>query len=334
MSSSWRSRLGSLTVLLLLAAGLSVLLRQGGEPGEMLSRRQMLMGTVVEITAYGENRRQLEAGMAAAFAEMARLEALLGPAAGSDIERLGQTTGELEVAPETAEVLALGLQVQEISAGAFDLGLGRLKALWEAERPGVPSAAQIETALAGSGAGSLQLEGRRVVRTDPQLQVDLGGIAKGYAIDRAVEILRRAGAAGASVNAGGDIRLLGDRQGAPWRIGIQHPRHPDRVLGVLPLIDTAVVTSGDYERFFEFEGVRYHHLFDPHTGAPGRQCQSVTVLAPNAVLADALATAAFILGPTRGLALLEQQPEVEGMIIDAAGNPHFTPALQGKIVWH
>ncbi|MBE0599471.1 MAG: FAD:protein FMN transferase, partial [Desulfuromonadales bacterium] len=150
---------------------------------------------------------------------------------------------------------------------------------------------------------------------------------------RAVEILRQAGAGGASVNAGGDIRLLGDRRGAPWRIGIQHPRLPQMVLGVLSLADTAVVTSGDYERFFERDGIRYHHLFDPRSGEPARLAQSVTVVAASAALADGLATAAFVLGPAAGIELLERQPGVEGMVVDATGRPHLTSGLRGEIEW-
>ena len=186
------------------------------------------------------------------------------------------------------------------------MGLGRLKQLWniEGEHPRVPNAAEITAALAGTGLGDLRLAGQVVTKDDPRLAVDLGGIAKGYAVDRAIAVLQAAGVRHASVNAGGDIRLLGDRGDRPWRIGIQHPRKSDAILATLDLADTAVVTSGDYERFFERDGVRYHHLFDPATGQPARRCQSVTVVAPEAMLADALATAVFVLGPGPGLKLL------------------------------
>jgi thiamine biosynthesis lipoprotein len=139
--------------------------------------------------------------------------------------------------------------------------------------------------------------------------------------------------AAASVNAGGDIRLLGDRGGESWRIGIQHPRDPDGLLAVLPMQEGAVVTSGDYERYFEADGIRYHHLFDPRTGFPARLCQSATVVAPTAAWADALATAAFVLGPESGRRLLEELPEVEGVLIAADGARHVTRGLQGKIEW-
>ena len=145
-----------------------------------------------------------------------------------------------------------------------------------------------------------------------------------------MEVLRRAGVKNASVNAGGDIRLIGDRRGRPWRIGIQHPRDAEKVLATLSLQDTSVVTSGDYERFFIKDGVRYHHLFDPRTGYPASRCMSATVVAPNAALADALATAAFVLGPEKGLSLLERYPGVEGLLVGADGKPGSHPRPEGQ----
>jgi thiamine biosynthesis lipoprotein len=240
------------------------------------------------------------------------------------------------VAPETAEVIALGQEVARRSGGAFDMTLGRLKSLWgiETEKPRVPSPEEIRRALDGTGPGTLQLEGRRVKKRRPDIAVDLGGIAKGYAVDRAVEVLRAAGIESASVNAGGDIRLLGARpDGRPWRIGIQHPRDPEKILATVSLNKGAVVTSGDYERYFMAGGVRYHHLFDPHTGYPGRLSRSVTVVAPTAALADALATAAFILGPQDGLELLAGYPGVEGLIVGADGGTVLSDGFREMVSW-
>lgn len=154
------------------------------------------------------------------------------------------------------------------------------------------------------------------------MAVDLGGIAKGYAADRAADIL--AAATGSClVNLGGDLAIRGSRPGRGfWTIGIQDPVDPSRLLLTLSVSGTrAVATSGDYQRFFEEEGVRYHHLLDPATGEPGRRARSATVLAPTCVVADAWATAAFILGPECGIAALETEPELEGMIVaeDEAG---------------
>ena len=331
-----RSRRSCLLLLLLLP---SLLL--GGCPGRSgtpaaVHRSRILMGTVVEITAYGPDQAPLERAVAQAFAAMAQIESLMTPhQPKSDVARLSAAAGPLQVSPETATVIAAGLRVGAASGGAFDMGLGRLKDLWdiEGEHPRIPSAEELRAALVGTGPGDLRLDGRTVTKSDPRLAVDLGGIAKGYAVDRAIAVLQAAGVKHASVNAGGDIRLLGDRGDRPWKIGIQHPRREDAILATLELADTAVVTSGDYERYFERDGVRYHHLFDPKTGQPARLCRSVTIVAPGAMLADALATAVFVLGPAAGPELLQHFPGCEGLIVAADGSTVTTPGLADKVTW-
>jgi thiamine biosynthesis lipoprotein len=315
---------------LLLAAGWW---RLQSAPGPLLETR-LLMGTTVTIEADGLARDRLTAAVAAAFTEIARIEALMTPhRADSDVARLSAAPRTATVAPETAEVITLGLEIAARSGGAFDLTLGRLKMLWgiETETPRVPETAELTAALAEIGPGALTVTGKQIHKRAPQLAVDLGGIAKGYAVDRALAVLRAYGVTSAAVNAGGDIALLGSKQGRPWRIGIQHPRRPGEVLTTLEVIDRAVVTSGDYERSFEQDGRRYHHLFDPRSGYPAERCQSVTVLAPGAMLADALATALFVLGPEAGLALLADYPHVDALFVAADGRLHTTPALAGAV---
>jgi thiamine biosynthesis lipoprotein len=323
-------------IVLLIALAAFSLQRFAGDGTQSVHRSRLLMGTVVEIAARGHDADRLDRAVTEAFNEMERLEGLMSPhRPQSDVARLSRSPAGMEVSPETTEVIGLGLDVTAASGGAFDMTLGRLKALWgiETEAPRVPSASEIREALAGSGPNALRLEGSRVVKTNPDLAVDLGGIAKGYAIDRAIAVLRQAGVESASVNAGGDIRLLGAKGGRPWRIGIRHPRDPEGLTATLILEEAAVVTSGDYERFFEADGVRYHHLFDPRTGTPAALSRSVTVVAKTAILADALSTAAFVLGPEAGLRLLEETPEVEGLIVGADGAAVLTTGLQGRVEW-
>lgn len=323
----------SIWIILLLLA-LVVLAWWRAPSNAQFSRTALIMDTLVEIRAYGDNKEQLEKGVSAAFEEMTRLEKLLSShLPDSEISQLSASIDPIFLSSETVKLLQLGQQIARYSNGAFDMTLGAVKKLWVigTDSPQIPDVQQLRQALVGTGPAALRINGLQVSKANPKLQVDLGGIAKGYAVDCAVKILRRAGITSAAINAGGDIRLLGDRQGQPWRIGIQHPRKPSEVLITLPLQDRAVVTSGDYERFFERDGVRYHHIFDPKSGKPARLCQSVTVVAADAVSADALATAAFVLGPVQGLKLLEDLPGVEGLLVTADGRLLKTSGLpRGK----
>jgi len=292
-----------------------------------IRRSRVMMGTVVEIMAAGEGS-DLEAAVEEAFAEMERLDKLLSRYnASSEVSRLSQSPGGGDVAAETAEVIALGLEVSRKSGGAFDMTLGRLKALWAIDEaaPKVPTSEALAKALAGIGPQALTLEGRQLHKQSPQLQLDLGGIAKGYAVDRAIAILKQHGVTSAAVNAGGDMYLLGQRSARDWRVGIQHPRDKGGVLETVQIRDRAVVTSGDYERYFEQDGVRYHHIFAPQNGMPARGCQSVTIVADSVALGDALATAVFVLGPAAGLTFMEQFPQAEALIIAADGSRYVSP---------
>jgi len=166
----------------------------------------------------------------------------------------------------------------------------------------------------------------------PGMRIDLGGFAKGYAVDNAITLLQRLGIAHAYVAAGGDSRVLGDRRGRPWTVAIRDPRRAGEVIAVLPLEDTAISTSGDYERYFDepLPGggvVRHHHLIDPASGRSPQDVTSVTILAPDGLTAEALSKTVFVLGAARGLELLETTPGVDAVIIDAHGRLHATPGL-------
>ncbi len=301
-----------------------------GRVPEPVDRTALIMGTLVEIKIYDQDQSTANHAINAAFEEMSRIEQLMSRhVESSEISLLSRATEPLAVSQETADLIIAGQHIAHLSHGAFDVTLGRLKELWaiNSDHPYVPTEAERQQAITGIGPDALRVAGRIVTKSDPALQLDLGGIAKGYAVDRAVALLRKAGITSAAVNAGGDISLIGDHAGQPWRIGIQHPRKQGEVLVTLPLVNRAVVTSGDYERFFERDGIRYHHIFDPMTGAPARLCQSVTVVAADAATADALATAAFVLGPEQGLQLLESEKGVEGLIVALNGTLSKTSGL-------
>lgn len=173
--------------------------------------------------------------------------------------------------------------------------------------------------------------GGRVSLRKMGMAIDLGGIAKGYAVDRAFELLKSLGYRNLVVNAGGDLRVGGSKPDGPWSIGIQHPRDPGKIMARISVSDTAVATSGDYEKFFIHQGKRYHHILNPKTGFPAEGCQSVTILAKDATTADALATALFALGPEKGYALCRRLEGVDCLIVDREGNAAVSPGLKDRI---
>ena len=291
------------------------------------------MGTVVSVVVAGLSRDAADRAADAAFREMRRVESLMSTyLPDSDLSRLNAAAGRgwRAVHPEVAAVIREGLRVARLSGGAFDPSVYPVWALWrfeEGSRPPAPEA--LHRALAHVDYRNVEVDERGRVRlAEPGTALGLGGIAKGYAVDRALAVLRRSGASGAMVNAGGDLAVWGrpapDR---PWRVGVRDPRNPRGLLGTLSVETGAVATSGDYERFFVWKGVRYHHILDPRTGMPARGCRSVTVLHTSAMTADALATAVFVLGPRRGLELLGRIPEARGIIVTAGGEILSSPGV-------
>jgi len=170
---------------------------------------------------------------------------------------------------------------------------------------------------------------RRTVRfAQPGVRIDLGGIAKGYAVDCGIELLRQRGYTHALVNAGGDSRVIGDRLGRPWVVGIRHPDHPDQVITRVPLTDSAFSTSGDYERYFDEDGVRYHHIIDPRTGHSASKVRSATVIAPTATRTDGLSKTAFVLGPEEALRIYNALEDVDAILVAPDGRVLYTKGLE------
>jgi FAD:protein FMN transferase len=222
--------------------------------------------------------------------------------------------------PEIVGVVQQALEVGRASAGALDITIYPVVELWGfyGETPRRPSSQDLNRERAKVDYRQLKVEAGRVTKSHPKVRLDLGAVAKGYAVKRAVELLRAEGIRSALVDFGGDVFALGRLGRRTWKVGVQDPRGTG-VIGVLILTDSSVATSGDYERFFEQDGVRYHHLLDPATGEPARGLRSVTVLTPDAVLADAWSTAFFVRGPEWTAAYCEQHPELQALWVDAAG---------------
>ncbi len=269
----------------------------------LVRRSVPVMGTIAEVQVAHRDARLAESAIDAALAELRRVEQMMSRfQPDSDIGRvnLGAGVDGVVVSAETALVIQSALAWSSVSDGAFDPALGSATVLWDVLHRQEPPAEGSVARLASRGlwrrVDLSRVGGSHQVRfNDPDVQLDLGGIAKGYGIDRAVAALRTAGIRHGIVTVGGDLYALGHApDDAPWEVGIRDPHHPDRLAGRLSVADRAVTTSGDYERYFTWQGVRYHHLIDPSTAAPRQSLiHSVTVQGDNAMHADAAGTAVF-----------------------------------------
>ncbi len=303
------------------------------------SKTELLLDTVFEIAVYTEDSADGNRLLREAFNEVRELEKIMSRfVRNSDIDKINQEAGseDVQVDPRTLYVMEQSLHFSEISEGHFDVTIAPLLSLWGfgtgEER--VPAEEEISEVMPLIDYRKIVLntEENTVFLPEENMAVDVGGLAKGYIVDQIVEYLLEQGVEKAFVNAGGDIRVIGDRPDEnPWRIAIRHPRQRDQHLAVVPVSNLAIVTSGDYERFITVDGERYHHILDPYTGMPAEKVMSVTIIPPDCMTADALSTAVFIIGPGRGIDLLESLPDIEGVIIATAEELHVTSGLKDTI---
>lgn len=299
--------------------------------GEVKQQIRYHMGTLWTVEAKGP---QADQAMEEAFAEIGRLDRLLSTyRADSELSRLNRdgSKGWVAVSAETRRLVERSLQVARLSDGAFDPTVGPMVTLWGFKYMDyrMPSPEQIRAAKARVGYREVETDAKRGIRfRRPGMELDLGAIAKGYAVDRAVEILKDRGMDRIRVDAGGNQRVW-EAQGEGWVLGIRHPRRDGDVLGAIGLPRGSVSTSGDAERGFWKDGVRYGHVLDPRTGHPSQGVISVTVTAEDAETADALSTALYVLGPEQGLARLEAFPGAEALWVMAGPEPYATRQSSG-----
>lgn len=311
---------------------LLLLWMSAGSRADWFERHESIMGTAIHAEVWSEDAESAEQVLDAVMDEMRRIDATYSPyietSALSELNRRAPG-GWVPVAAEMLDLLTRSARVSELTGGAFDITYASIGRYYDYREGVRPDNAQMEEGLAAIDYRYVEIdvEKGRVRYAHPHVYVDLGGIAKGYAVDRSINILRAAGIDQASVSAGGDSRIIGDRRGHPWTVGVRDPRNEDRMVVLLPLEDTAVSTSGDYERFFDEAGVRYHHILDPTTGDSARRSMSVTVLGPDATLTDALSTSVFVLGAEKGLALIDSLPGIDAILIDAQGRLHYSADL-------
>ncbi|MCS6945262.1 MAG: FAD:protein FMN transferase [Sutterellaceae bacterium] len=295
-------------------------------------REAAIMGTAIRVELWSEDRAQAEAAIEAVLAEMRRIDAAYSPfKPESELSRLNREAAQraVPVSDEFFALLARALEFSERSQGAFDVTFAAVGALYDYRRGIRPSEAQRTAALQAVGYRHLQLDAstRSVRFARAGMRIDLGGFAKGYAVDRAAAIVARHGITHAMITAGGDSRIVGDRRGRPWMIGVRDPRRPGEVVAVLPLADVAVSTSGDYERFFEADGRRYHHVLDPRTGESPAHVRAVTVIADDGVTAEALGKCVFVMGAQKGLQFVASYPGADAVVVDANGALAYTPGF-------
>lgn len=326
---------------LLAALSIALLAACSQAPEEQVYKTQFLtLGTLVDVSIRGvddargaEAVRLIEAALDEVHhrwhawepSELTRINAAL--AAGETVT----------VDADAAAVLREAAQLARDSGHLFNPAIGRLVALWGFHGDGAPagpppSAADIERLLAAAPTmDALEFDGPRIRSDNPAVQIDLGAFAKGYAIDRAIAALRASGIEHAIVNAGGDLRAIGSHGERPWRIGIRHPIERGIIASIETRGDESVFTSGNYERFFEYEGRRYHHIIDPRTGQPAPDALSVTVIHDTAAVADAATTALFVAGSGGWRDVAERLGVTHVMLIDADMNVHMTPAMAERV---
>jgi FAD:protein FMN transferase len=303
---------------------LAVLLASCGEEEERaFTFTRFAMDTVVEYTIVAESREVARDAMLAAHAEVERVAALLWEQeSASQIYLLNHSSGPLALDPEVYGFLVRARDFTHATGGAFDVTIKPVLELYDftAESSGPPADAHLATRLADVGIDRLRFGPSYTVGRQGSARVAVGGVAKGYAVDRAVEVLRGMGIENALVNAGGDLYAMGLREGRPWRVGVRHPDDPEHLVEVIEVSNAAVATSGDYQRYLVHDGVRYHHLLDPSTGRPARHVRSATVVAATAEEADALSTGLFVAGDEAGFAFLSQVPSAWGLVIRHDGS--------------
>lgn len=295
-----------------------------------------IMGTNIEVELWDRDANHARACTNRVMDEMERINQAMSPyIETSELYQVNlHAAGRpVRISAELFDLIRKSIALSEQSNGAFDITFASVGYKYDYRARQKPDEAEIRASLDRINYRHIVLDDRQhTIRFQkPGVRIDLGGIAKGHAVDNSIRILRECGIRQAMVSAGGDSRIIGDRNGRPWMTGIKDPRHKDKSIIVIPLSDTAVSTSGDYERYFEQDGVRYHHILSPQTGKSVDSTRSVTVLGPDATTTDGLSTTFFVLGPQAGMALVEKLPDIDAVIIDAQGRVHYSSGLMPPV---
>lgn len=312
---------------------LSLMLAAQATWGGWLHEDADIMGTRITVELFHDDPAVARRGVDAVLAEMRHVDNDMSPwIETSELARLNRdaATQPVAVSDELFNLIQTSLNFSELTNGAFDITFASVGFLYDYRKGVRPGDRQRQQATELINYHNLLLDQKThtVAYSKPGVRIDLGGIAKGHAVDRCIALLQVMGIKQALVTAGGDSRMIGDRWGKrPWNIGVRDPRDEKKLVAVIPLENVAVSTSGDYQRYFEENGIRYHHIINPKSGDSARGMQSATLIGPDATTTDALSTSVFILGVDQGLALVNRLPGIDAILVDTHGLLHYSDGL-------
>jgi len=316
------------SVLLVLVLAFSASLK-----AEWYSESAGIMGTNIYVEVWAETPVQGELALRSVMAEMERINQLMSPYIDtSELSLINAKAGQqpVVISDEMFELLDKSVNISALTKGAFDITFASVGYLYNYKQNQRPDEATIASLLAAVNYKHIDLNkhNKTVAFTHEKVKIDLGGIAKGHAVDNSISLLERMGIMHGLVTAGGDTRLIGDRRGNPWIVGIRDPRDEEKQAVVMPLQDSAMSTSGDYERYFEEDGKRYHHILSPKTGKSTYDVQSVSIIGPSSTYNDALSTAIFVMGLREGLGMINRIDGYDAVVMDNQRKMHYSNGLQ------
>ena len=320
-----------ITLLCLFAPGLLVPRLAAAEWVERVE--DGIMGTRITVELWADDKAKGEAAIEAVLAEMRRVDEAMStykPTSELSMVNAHAAQGPMKISPELFDLLSTALDYSRVTDGAFDITYASVGYLYDFRKHVRPDEKEIKAALPGVNYRHVVLDPAQhtVSFTQPGVRIDLGGIAKGHSVDRGIALLQGRGVAHALVTAGGDSRIIGDRFGKPWVVGIRHPDRKQEVIARIPLEDAAISTSGDYERYFDEGGVRYHHIIDPGTGHSASKVRSATIIGPTATRTDGLSKTAFVLGPERALEIYNRLDDIDAILVTPDGRVLYSKGLE------
>ena len=291
-----------------------------------------IMGTAIHVELWHSDKKVAEENIERVIYEMHRIDALMSPfKKDSELSSINQQAAKkpLKISSELFTLIEKSITISKLSKGAFDITFSSLGQFYDYRKKVTPTKKETVENLKKINYKNIKLNknNQTIFFTQVGTRIDLGGIAKGHAVDNAIKILQKNGITQAMVSAGGDTRIIGDKGGRPWYVGIRHPRDKTKSAVVLPLSQTAISTSGDYERYFIKDNIRHHHIIKPSTGDSARELRSVSILGVDSTTVDALSTTVFILGLNKGMKLISSIPNTEAIVIDNNGLMHYSAGL-------